>query len=78
MKQPQLWSQTMPCAQDDSATKYHWNTLFLRVSALKAPVNAVKDDDIPERLPGDPALNGNFEKESVSKRNHTCQLLAEE
>lgn len=41
-------------------------------------MNAVKDDDIPERLPGDPALNGNFEKESVSKRNHTCQLLAEE
>lgn len=75
MKQPLLQSQTMPCAQD---TKYHWKTLFLRVSALKAPVNAVKDDDIPESLPGAPALNGTFEKESVSKRNHICQLLAEE
>lgn len=45
---------------------------------MKAPVNAVKDDDIPERLPGAPALNGTSERESVSKRKHVCQLLAEE
>lgn len=45
---------------------------------MKAPVNAVKDHDIPERLPGAPALNGTFEKESVSKRKHLCQLLVEE
>lgn len=78
MKQPLLRSQTMPCAQDNSTTEYHWKTLFLRVSAMKAPVNAVKDDDIPERLPGAPALNGTLERESVSKRKCICQLLAEE
>jgi len=37
---------------------------------MKAPVNAVKDEDIPEKLPGAPALNGSFEGESVSKRKH--------
>ena len=68
----------MPCAQDNSTKEYHWKTLFLRVSAMKAPVNAVKDDDIPERLPGAPAFNGTFERESVSKRKHVCQLLAKE
>lgn len=39
-------------------------------------MNAVRDDDIPERLPGAPALNGTFERESVSKRKHICQVLA--
>lgn len=31
------------------ATEQHRETLFLRVSAKKAPVKAVKDDDIPDR-----------------------------
>lgn len=44
---------------------------------MKAPVNALKDDDVPERLPGAPALNSPSEGESVSKRKHLCQLLAE-
>lgn len=39
-------------------------------------MNAVRDDDIPKRLPGAPALNGTFERESVSKRKHICQVLA--
>lgn len=44
---------------------------------MKAPVNAVKDYDIPERLPGAPALNGTSDREYVSKRKYTCQLLAQ-
>lgn len=58
--------------------EHHWKTLFLQVSAMKAPVNAVKDYDIPERLPGAPALNGTCEREYVSKRKYSCQLLAQE
>lgn len=66
----------MPRAQHDSTMEYHWKTLFLCISAVKVPVNAVRDDDIPERLPGALALNGTFERESVSKRKHICQVLA--
>lgn len=40
-------------------------------------MNAVRDYDIPERLPGAPALNGTSDREYVSKRKYTCQLLAE-
>lgn len=39
-------------------------------------MNAVKDYDIPERLPGAPALNGTSDREYVSKRKYTSQLLA--
>ena len=45
---------------------------------MKAPVNTVKDYDIPGRLPEAPALNGTCERESVSKKKRICQLLAEE
>lgn len=78
MKQPLLRSQTMPCAPDNSTMEYPWKTLFLWVSVMKAPVNTVKDYDIPERLPEAPALNGTCERESVSKKKRICQLLAEE
>lgn len=44
---------------------------------MKAPMNAVRDHDIPEGLPGAPALNGTSDREYVSKRKYTCQLLAE-
>lgn len=52
-------------------------SLFLQVSAMKAPVNAVRDYDVPEGLPGAPTLNGTSDREYVSKRKYRCQLLAE-
>lgn len=67
----------MPRAQHNSTMEYQWKTLFLCISAMKVLVNAVRDDDIPERLPEAPALNGTFGRESVSKRKHICQVLAE-
>lgn len=66
----------MPCARGNFTMEYYWKNLFLQVSAMKAPVNAVRDY-IAEGLPGAPTINGTSHREYVSKRKYTCQLLAE-
>lgn len=40
-------------------------------------MNAVRDYDIPEGLPRAPTPNGTSDREYVSKRICTCQLLAD-